>query len=63
MQEKLLREALDLHLIRVAKHLKEENIKIVIGPISHEDFKNLTAYKNMIFISPSNISADTPPPS
>ena len=43
-------------LIQSVESLKEENIKIVIGPISHEDFKNLTAYKNMIFISPSNIN-------
>ena len=35
--------------------LREENIKIVIGPISHEDFKILSNYKDMIFISPSNI--------
>ena len=34
---------------------KDENIKIVIGPISHEDFKHLSIYKEMIFISPSNI--------
>ena len=43
-------------LIQSVESLKEENIKIVIGPISHEDFKNLSAYKNMIFISPSNIN-------
>ena len=27
------------------KSLREENIKIVIGPISHEDFKNLLNLK------------------
>ena len=42
-------------LIQSVESLKEENIKIVIGPVSHEDFKSLTAYKDMIFISPSNI--------
>ena len=42
-------------LIQSLESLREENIKIVIGPISHEDFKNLTNYKDMIFISPSNI--------
>ena len=42
-------------LIRSVESLREENIQIVIGPINHEDFKNLTGYKDMIFISPSNI--------
>ncbi len=42
-------------LIQSLESLREENIKIIIGPISHEDFKNLTNYKDMIFISPSNI--------
>ncbi len=43
-------------LIESIESLKEENIKIVIGPISHEDFKSLSTYKDMIFISPSNIN-------
>ncbi len=43
-------------LIKSVESLKEENIKIVIGPISHEDFKNLSDFKDMIFISPSNIN-------
>ena len=43
-------------LIQSVESLKEENIKIVIGPISHEDFKILSNYKDMIFISPSNIN-------
>lgn len=42
-------------LIQSIESLKEENIKIVIGPISHEDFKILSQFKDMIFISPSNI--------
>ena len=42
-------------LIQSVESFKEENIKIVIGPISHEDFKNLSRFKDMIFISPSNI--------
>ena len=42
-------------LIQSIESLKEENIKIVIGPISHEDFKALSEFKDMIFISPSNI--------
>ena len=32
-----------------------ENIKIVIGPISHEDFNGALKYKDMVFIS-SNIN-------
>ena len=34
--------------------LREENVKIVIGPISFEDFKELKNFRDMIFISPSN---------
>ena len=43
-------------LIQSLESFREENIKIVIGPINNEDFKELTAYKDMIFISPSNIN-------
>ena len=42
-------------LMESVESFKDENIKIVIGPISHEDFKHLSIYKEMIFISPSNI--------
>lgn len=42
-------------LTQSIESLREENIKIVIGPISHEEFKNISAYKDMVFISPSNI--------
>ena len=42
-------------LIQSIESLKEENVKVVIGPISHEDFSNLARFKDMIFISPSNI--------
>ena len=43
-------------LIQSIESLREENIKIVIGPISHEDFESLSNFKDMIFISPSNIN-------
>ena len=43
-------------LIQALASLRDENVKIVIGPISHEDFKNLSDFKDMIFISPSNIN-------
>ncbi len=42
-------------LISSVESLREENIKIVIGPINYEDFKILTGYRDMVFISPSNI--------
>ena len=42
-------------LIQSVESLKEEDVKIVIGPISHRDFESLSSYKDMIFISPSNI--------
>ena len=42
-------------LIQSVESLREENIKIVIGPISHKDFRSLSNFKDMIFISPSNI--------
>ncbi len=34
--------------------LRQEKINIVIGPINFSDFNYLSAYKDMIFISPSN---------
>ncbi len=43
-------------LIQSIESLREEDIKIVIGPISHEDFYSALNYKDMIFISPSNIN-------
>ena len=46
----------DKKLITSIESLKKENIKIVIGPINFEDFKILNNYRDMIFISPSNIN-------
>jgi len=43
-------------LIQSVESLREEGVKIVIGPISQEDFKSLSNFKDMIFISPSNIN-------
>tara|TARA_Y200000002_G_scaffold373647_1_gene373111 strand:- start:1752 stop:2909 length:1158 start_codon:yes stop_codon:yes gene_type:complete len=42
-------------LISSIKSFQDENIKIIIGPINYKDFKLLQNYKDMIFISPSNI--------
>ena len=43
-------------LVQSVESLREEGVKIVIGPISQEDFKSLSSFKDMIFISPSNIN-------
>ncbi len=43
-------------LAQSIESLREEGIKIIIGPISHEDFDIALNYKDMIFISPSNIN-------
>ena len=37
-------------LIQSIESLKEQNIKIVIGPIDNKDFDILETYKNMIFL-------------
>tara|TARA_B100001093_G_scaffold513127_1_gene584407 strand:+ start:1230 stop:2414 length:1185 start_codon:yes stop_codon:yes gene_type:complete len=42
-------------LISSIKSFQDENINIVIGPINYEDFKLLQNFKDIIFISPSNI--------
>tara|TARA_E500000178_G_scaffold300405_1_gene308661 strand:+ start:772 stop:1926 length:1155 start_codon:yes stop_codon:yes gene_type:complete len=33
-------------------------VKIIIGPISHEEFKHVKKYNDLIFISPSNINPE-----
>ena len=43
-------------LIQSIESFREEGVKIVIGPISHDDFESLSNFKDMIFISPSNIN-------
>ena len=45
----------DKKLISSIDSLRDEDIKIVIGPINFEDFNLLNKYRDMIFISPSNI--------
>ena len=34
--------------------LKSNDVKIIIGPISHKDFKEVNKYNDIVFISPSN---------
>ena len=38
--------------------LKSQDVKIVIGPINNEEFKDVKKYNDLIFISPSNISPE-----
>ena len=47
-----------LLLNRSIGEMIEQNIKVVIGPISKEDFKEVSKYKDMVFISPSNINSE-----
>ena len=45
----------DKKLIESIEDLKSQDIKIVIGPISKNNFRELKKYNEMVFISPSNI--------
>ncbi len=38
--------------------LKLNGVKIIIGPITHEEFDQVKKYNDLIFISPSNISPE-----
>ena len=38
------------------KDIKSQGVKVIIGPISNEDFNEVRKYSELIFISPSNIS-------
>ena len=35
--------------------MRSKGVKIIIGPITHEDFNQVKKYNDLIFISPSNI--------
>ena len=43
-------------LNKAIQDLRDQNIKIIIGPISHEELDNVKRYNDLIFISPSNIN-------
>ena len=45
----------DKKLIESIEDLKSQDIKIIIGPISKNNFRELKKYNEMVFISPSNI--------
>ena len=40
------------------KEIKSQGINIVIGPIDNKDFEEVSKYKDMVFISPSNINTE-----
>ena len=40
------------------KDIKSQGAKIIIGPISHEDFEEVKKYNDLIFVSPSNITPE-----
>ena len=40
------------------QYIQSQGAKIIIGPITHEEFSEVKKYSNMIFISPSNINPD-----
>ena len=45
-------EKLDLAI----KDMKSKGVKVIIGPITHENFDEIKKYNDLIFISPSNIN-------
>ncbi len=40
------------------EEIKSEGVKIVIGPIDNDDFKEVKKFSDMIFISPSNLNPE-----
>jgi ABC-type branched-subunit amino acid transport system substrate-binding protein len=38
--------------------IRSQGIKVVIGPITHEEFKDIQKYNDLVFISPSNINPE-----
>ena len=47
-------EKLDLAI----NDIKSQGAKIIIGPISHEEFNKVKGYNDLVFISPSNVSPE-----
>ena len=45
-------------LIKAVEDIRAQGIKIIIGPISFEEFNHVEKYSDLIFISPSNISPE-----
>ena len=38
--------------------IKSQGVKVIIGPITHEEFNLVKKYNDLIFISPSNINPE-----
>ena len=45
-------------LRKAIQSFEEQNVSIVIGPISYQDFDEAKKFSNITFISPSNISPE-----
>jgi len=45
-------------LISAVNDIRSAGAKIIIGPTTHEEFKDVKQYNDLIFISPSNINSD-----
>ena len=43
-------------LSSAVEDLRSQKVRVIIGPIAHEDFDKLKKYNDLIFISPSNIN-------
>tara|TARA_B100000945_G_C20382135_1_gene597821 strand:- start:218 stop:1315 length:1098 start_codon:yes stop_codon:yes gene_type:complete len=41
-------------LINSIEQLKDEGVKVIIGPINYKDFPKIKKYSDLVFISPSN---------
>ena len=44
-------------LNKAINEIKSNNVKIVIGPITHEEFEIAEKHNDLVFISPSNINS------
>ena len=40
------------------QQIKSEGVKVIIGPITHEEFSDVKKYSDLVFISPSNINPE-----
>ena len=48
----------DEKLTNAIKDLVTQNVNVIIGPISYQEFKIAQKFNNLIFISPSNINPE-----
>ena len=46
------------NLISAINEIKSSGVKIIIGPITFEEFDQVKKYNDLIFISPSNINPE-----